>query len=75
MYTVATQRYTAPTRSDTDHFHPCTPGRKIAQVYFFPRTCRCTKDHTGCLPGVYTDDVGDNTDHQIKIRDDPGCDP
>ena len=35
-------------------FHPCTPGRKIAQVKFFPQICRCTKDHAGCLPGVYT---------------------
>ena len=60
---VATRRYTAPTRSDTDNFSSVYSGTKNCAGLIFPRTCRITPDDAGCLPGVYTDDAGDNTDH------------
>ena len=63
MYTVATRRYTAPTKSYTDYFSSVYSGTKNCAGLIFPWTCRCAKDHAGCLPGVYTDDAGDNTDH------------
>ena len=63
MYTVATRRYTAPTRSYTDHFSSVYSGTKNCAGLIFPPTCRIMPDHAGCLPGVYTDDAGAYTDH------------
>ena len=61
---VATRRHTAHTREWYGSFFiRVFRDEKLRRFIFFHRTCRCAKDHAGCLPGVYTDDAGDNTDH------------
>ena len=59
-------------------FHPCTPGQKIAQVWFFITDILVRQGSRRCLhgdAGANTDDAGDNTDDPWAMtRGGPCCD-
>ena len=71
-------RNTVPSRSGKDYFSSVYSGTEnyAGLIFFYPRYAGPPKDHAGCLPGVYTDDGGDNTDDPgAMTRDGPCCDP